>query len=72
MEAAGFFRFWWKEMMADPERCLNFIDEQKSLILPLNFGNVSGAFFILGTGTAVSFLSFLIELIYHRARIQPK
>ena len=69
MEAAGFFHFWWKEKMADPERCLKFIDEQKRLILPLIFGNVSGAFYILAAGTSLSFLVFLLEVIYRRAKI---
>ena len=66
MEAVGLFRIWWKRMIVDPDRCLKFIDEQKSLLQPLNFGNVSGAFFVLGTGAALSFLTFLIELIYRR------
>ena len=64
MEAAGFFKLWWKRMITDPDRCLNFIAEQKSLLLPLNFDNVSGAFFILAAGVALSFLIFLIEMMY--------
>jgi len=66
MEAIGLFRIWWKRMIVDPDKCLKFIDEQKSLLRPLNFGNVSGTFFVLGTGTALSFLTSLIELIYRR------
>ena len=66
MEAAGFFHIWWKHMITDPDRCLNFIEEQKKLLLPLNFENVSGAFYILAAGTALSFLVFLIELIYRQ------
>jgi len=69
MEAAGFFRIWWKRVMTNPDRCLNYIDEQKSRILPLHFGNVSGAFYILAAGTSLSFLVFLLEVIYHRAKI---
>jgi len=69
MEAAGFFRTWWKKMMANPDRCLSYIEEQKSRILPLTFGNVSGAFYILAVGMSLSFLVFLLEVIYHRAKI---
>lgn len=68
MEAAGFFRIWWKKMMAKPDRCLSYIEEQKSRILPLNFGNVSGAFYILAVGMSLSFLVFLLEVIYRRAK----
>ena len=66
MEAAGFFHIWWKQMITDPDRCLKFIEEQKKLLSPLNFENVSGAFYILAGGTALSFLVFLVELIYRR------
>jgi len=69
MEAAGFFRIWWKKMMANPDRCLDYIEEQKSRILPLNFGNVSGAFYILAAGMSLSFLFFLLDVINHRVKI---
>ena len=65
MEAAGLFRMWWKRMTADYERCLKFTEEQKKRILPLNFGNVSGAFYILASGIALSLLTFTIEIIYY-------
>ena len=69
MKAAGLFRIWWKKVMSNPDRCLNYIEEQKSRILPLNFGEVSGAFFILTAGISLSFLVFLLAVVYHRLTI---
>ena len=72
MEAAGLFRMWWKRMTADYERCLKFTEEQKKRILPLNFGNVSGAFYILAAGIALSVLTFTLEIIYYYSCLKFK
>ena len=44
----------------------------KKTILPLNFGNVSGAFYILAAGIALSVLTFTVEIIYYYSYLKLK
>ena len=69
MEAAGLFRKWWKEMITDPTRCLNYQREQRDKIAPLTFGQLSGAFVVLAVGFTLALLVLILESIYHRVLI---
>lgn len=63
----GLLLHWVSELTASADQCLNKNEKPKtSKPVGIQLKDLTSAFFILGFGIGISFLSFLVEIIIGR------